>query len=273
MKKYSKITAILMALTMTAGVLAGCGGKEDQKGSDVPQDTSVEDQQSEEGTEEAEPTYEYTWDITVNFPEISVENGDVDPGVTVSFTNPGFDDWDDAYKNQRFQFTRENNTAEMKIMDESDWIVDNSQDWYKWIFDDEDFGYRYSFEVITPLTKGDEETHGELEITLKNPDYFWDITVSYENGAEGEYMLTNPGLDGWDEAYMNQRFTFTPEENTAVMAIMDPSDWEVSNTEAWYQWVVNDVNDEGGTVTFEITEHLERNNFVKHGALTVHITK
>lgn len=279
MNKLKVITAMIMTCSLTAAVLTGCGQQGDNKSEETSkqEETTSQAEGAGEGTQQEAETYEYTWDITVVFPDIT--DGEKDQGIdesnpasTVNLTNPGLEDWDDQYKNQRFTFTRENNTAEMKIMDISDWIVDNSQDWYKWIFDDGDFGYTCLYEVVTPLTEFDTETHGELTITLQKPDYYWDITVVYENGAAGEYGFTNPGLEGWDDKYINQRFTFTPEENTAQMPIFDPFTWEVDNTQAWYLWVVNDVNDEGGVVTFEVTEGLEAYNFAKHGALTIHIT-
>lgn len=170
MKK--KAVILLLALAMIFS-FAACGGdgktnRQDNQGNANtdkdnadPDDSGDDGEEEPGGDEETEaPSYVYTWDITVVFPES-------DEGTTIMMTNPGLEGWDEEYMNQRFEFTKENNTAEMKIFDPSDWIVDNTQDWYKWVVNDGDSGYSFTYEVVTHLTEFDEATHGELTITLR----------------------------------------------------------------------------------------------------------
>ena len=233
-----RVVAVMLAAVMAVS-LAACGGDSGKNGKD------------------------YTWDVTVQFPEWSDgEKAAITGDETVKFTNSKADG--------SLEFTAETTTAELKVSNPASSVVDSDS---AWKLDDGGFGFTCQYEVVTALTEGDTETHGELTITLKKPDYFWDITASFENGAEGEYVLTNPGLEGWEDMYLNQRFTVNPDNPTFSMQIFDPSDWEVDNTQAWYQWVVNDVDDEGSTLSFEIVEPLEPCNYEKHGQVTVHIAK
>lgn len=53
MKKMKKLTAVLMAVTMAAGLLAGCGG---QTGAGAPAETGKAPEASEAGAAAAETT-------------------------------------------------------------------------------------------------------------------------------------------------------------------------------------------------------------------------
>lgn len=272
MKKYRKFTAALLALLMLTGVLAGCAG---DPGDTTPRGTdpagSTPSGSKPEDSQPSEPAADvYTWDIEVVYPELG--EWETHPDVTLTFTNPGLPEWDSAYQDQELTFTPYSTMAELKVPDPSDWVVDNSKEDYLWVVDNGGYAYNYDIEVVYPLMEGDYESHGELLIQLRKPDYYWDVTVVYENGACGEYTFSNPGLEGWNSAYLEQRFTVTPENNTFALPIFDPSNWIVDNTKDWYKWVIFDNSYEGGTVTFVVVDGITLDNYSDRGVLEIHIS-
>ena len=285
MNGFWKAAAWLLALTVTLGTLAGCAAQKPEDTSPQPSETvgssapltepsqPKDSQPGEPGSPETDPDETaYTWDIEVVFPELDPEHGLFeDPDVVLTLTAPGLEDWAAEYRDQSVCFTPVSAEAELKIPDPDSRLVDQSDPTYQWLLDDEGYGYSYTLEVTEPLTEGDYAAHGRMVIRLIE-EYHWDITVIYENGAKGEYLFLNPGFEEWDPRYTRQSLTFTPDSNTATMRIMDPSSWIVDNTQSWYNWVVTDVNDEGGRITYQVVQPLEERNFADHGVLEIHIS-
>ena len=299
MKKKNKIAAVVITvLALVAVIIAvilavrGCNGNTDEPGGKNPvvdtedpgKEDDKEDDKEDNKEDTTEPATDYVWDITVEFPKAADGTKAADDGKTVTFTNPGLDGWDTAYINQKFSFTREKNTAQMHAFDAADWIVDNTQAWYQWGFDDGGTGYGFTCEIVKHLEANDFETHGELTITLLTKsqlqelpaeyEYIWDITVEFPADADQNTAVTftNPGLDGWTSRYRNQSFRFTPGNNTAQMPANDPSDWIVDNSAAWLQWTFDD----GGTgyhYMIKVTKSLTAKKTAIHGQLLITLSK
>lgn len=269
-----KTIALLLAAIMLLGLLAGCAG-EDPK----PSDTAANTTPSTEPGKTDPVELEYTWDVRVIFRNYDVVNGEKVPVVTLSNNNSGetvsldvspmlTEDFLIAHQADA-QLNPVAQDVEFHTKGADSALVDNPD---AWTVTDEESGALYAFEVVTPLVEGDPESHGELTILITPPEYVWNITVSYENGAGGEYTFVNPGLEGWDEKYMNQRFTFTPDSTTVQMVTFNQSGWIVDNSQQWYQWVVTDVDEEDPYITYEVVTPLVMGERLNPGELVIHIS-
>lgn len=272
MKRTRKYLALLLALVLVIGLLAGCAADVDDK----PQDTAPQQSEPDEALT-------YTWDVTVMYYRFDLEEH-FEPIPVIKMTNSASKDQvltidpSALTQDEVLEMLDESNklpmTAELQVTDPSSAIVDNAE---AWIIDDGNSGAAYLYEVVTPLTEGDTETHGELVVTVVAKDYTWNIEVVYENGACGTYEFVNPGLQGdWDvkygEQYCNQRFTFTPDNTTAQLQIFNHQDWIVDNTRTWYQWVVTDVDDEAAYITYEVIEPLTMGDRMTPGLVRITIS-
>ena len=269
-----KIIALLLAAIMLLGLLAGCASQDPKSSDSAPVTTPSTEP---EKTEPAE--LEYTWDVHVIFRNYDVVGGEKVPVVTLSNKSSGdtasldvspmlTEDFLSAHAADA-QVNPVAQDVEIRTKSADSALVDNLD---AWTVTDEESGALYAFEVVTPLVEGDPESHGELTILITPPEYCWNITVSYENGACGEYVFVNPGLDGFDEKYMNQRFTFTPDNNTAQMPIFNQSGWIVDNSQEWYRWVVTDVSEEDPDITYEVVTPLVLGERLTPGELVIHIS-
>lgn len=256
-----KLTAMLLVLVMALSLIA-CGETTNPGGSEPKDDVKT-----------------YVWDVTVVFDSYDAKGGEVPPTVTLTekanSANTLFLDPLAALgsvEGDVIDFTplldEDNNVVldgELKTVsatfNEADWTVsDNNR------------GSIFTYEVVSPLTEGDYETHGELLITAKAPDYIWDVTVVFGPGTEGTYEFTNPGLEGWGAPYESQMNVVTPEDNTFELYVFNHSNWIVDNVATWYQWVVFDVDDVAPVYTYTITKHLTMGDRQTHGELTINIS-
>lgn len=272
MKKLFLLAAVVLSLC----VLAGCGE------APAPTDpTSTTTQTQPQTQPETESTLEYTWDVTIAYCNFDVhEHGEAVPAVTLA--NAGAKDQElhcDASglteEELRVMLDEENRLLFSGVLTVTDPSSEVVEDTTAWTLEDGGAGVALKCEVITPLTEGDGDTHGELLMKLVAPDYIWNIEIVYENGACGRYEFTNPGLSGWEsygEQYMNQVFTATPEQTTAQLLIFNHQDWIVDNTRSWYKWVVFDVDDECPDITYEIVESLTMGDRKTPGKLKITIS-
>lgn len=271
MKKLQLLTLVLLAVFL----LAGC--TEEPVLSQSPS-TPTQTQPQSQPQLDSTPAREYTWDVTVTYCNFDVhEHGEAVPAVTLTHSNQTLQfDASGIAEEELKQMLDEKNrllfSGELLVTDPSSATVEDPA---AWSMDDGGAGVRLACQVITPLTAGEYDTHGELLVTLTAPDYIWNIEVVFENGACGEYVFTNPGLSGWEdygEQYMNQTFTVTPENNTAVLYIFNHQDWIVDNTRTWYKWVVFDVEDECPDIAYEIVTHLTMGERKTPGTLKIIIS-
>lgn len=269
-----KLQLLILAL-LAAFMLAGC--TEEPVSSQSPSAPAQTQPQSQPQLEST-PAREYTWDVTIAYCNFDVhEHGEAVPAVTLTHSNQSLQfDASDIPEEELEQMLDENNrllfSSQLLVTDPSSAAVEEST---AWTLDDGGAGVRLACQVVTPLTEGEYDTHGELLVTLTAPDYIWNIQVVFENGACGEYVFTNPGLPDWTmygEQYLNQTFTVTPENNTAVLYIFNHQDWIVDNTRSWYKWVVFDVIDECPDITYEVVESLTMGDRKTPGTLKIIIS-
>lgn len=220
----------------------------------------------------------YTWDVTVIYNGYDAKGGEVPPVVTITDKGNAENTLKldpvaalGALEGDTVDFTPLLNEDNDLVLDgelTTNSVAFNEADWS---VDDSGRGSAFTYEVVTPLTEGDTETHGELLIVAKAPDYIWEVTVVFEPGTEGTYEFTNPGLDGWEDQYRNQTFTVTPENNTFQVIAFNHSSWIVDNVPTWHQWVIFDVDDVCPEYRFEVTKKLTNGDRVTHGELTITI--
>lgn len=286
MKKLSRIVALLLALVMLTGVMAGCTN--DTSDGTNPADTTGSTTGETTGETNGGADLTYTWDVTFVFDGYDALAGEVIPDfsmtekanaentltvspvavlgefqVTTDEEGNEIKNWSNV--DIATMVDEENNlnlTGELKTSNvnfvEDEWTVVNN-------------GATLTYEVVTPLTEGDAETHGELKVVAAAPDYCWDITFVYGEGASGSYEFVNPGLT-WGEPYDNQRFEVTPDSTSHKMYIFNYSNWIVDNTQTWYQWVVTDLDDECPYYYYEVVKPLDINDRATPGELTITIS-
>ena len=220
----------------------------------------------------------YTWDVTVIYNGYDAKGGEVPPVVTITDKANAENTLKldpiaalGALKGDTVDFTPLLNEDNDLVLDGE--LTTNSATFNEadWSVTDSDRGSAFTYEVVTPLTEGDTETHGELLIIAKAPDYIWDVTVVFEAGTEGTYEFTNPGLDGWEDEYRNQTATVTPDNNTFQIIAFNHSSWIVDNVPTWHQWVIFDVDDVCPEYQFVVTKPLTKGDRVTHGELTITI--
>lgn len=268
MKKLFLLVTALLALCL----ITGCTEEPVQTN---PQTTPTPSQT------ESTPQREYIWDITVAYCNFDVhEHGEAVPAVTLTHA---------AAREQMLRFDAAGLTQEdlMLMLDEENRLLFSDElrvtepasavveDPAAWILDDGGAGVTMVCQVVTPLTEGDYDTHGELLVKLVAPDYVWNVEVIFQNGACGEYVFTNPGLSGWEsygQQYMNQSFTATPENPTAQLFIFNHQQWIVDNTRSWYKWVVFDVIDECPNISYEVVQPLTMGDRKTPGTLKIYIS-
>lgn len=270
-----KLIALLLVLVMAVSLVA-CGNPQPTD----PTDTTPKatDPQPTDPQPTDPPAKVYTWDVTIVYNGYDAKGGEVPPVVTII-------EKANAEHTLVFDAIAALGALEGDVVDftpllneDNDLVLDgelattsvafNEADWN---ISDNGRGSIFSYEVVTPLTEGDTETHGELVIEAKAPDYVWDVTVVFEPGTEGTYEFTNPGLSGWEEQYLNQMHSVTPENNTFQIIAFNHSSWIVDNVPTWHQWLVFDVDDVCPEYSYTVVKPLTMGDRVTHGELTITI--
>ena len=280
-----KLIALLLVLVLAFGLIA-CDNTPDDPTGDPnpsgnvdPSDPKPTDPKPTDPKPTDEPEAKlYTWDVTVVYNGYDAKGGEVPPVVTI--TNKENAEHTlaldpiaalGAMEGDVIDFTPLLNEDNDLVLDGELTTTNVAFDEAEWTVSDNERGSIFSYEVVTELTEGDYDTHGELLIVAKAPDYVWDVTVIFEPGTEGTYEFTNPGLDGWEDEYRNQMFVVTPENNTFQVIAFNHSSWIVDNVPTWHQWVIFDVDDVCPEYKFEVTKKLTNGDRVTHGELVITI--
>lgn len=213
------------------------------------------------------PADAYVWDVTVNY--TNGATGD----ITFVIDDHGMG-WAEPYKSQTFTVNPSANTFTLLAINSASWIVDQSQDWFKWaVTAPED--YSITYQVEQELVELDHTVHGKLTITVSGTQpavpadaYVWDVTVNYTNGAAGDvtFVIDDHGM-GWAEPYTSQTFTVSPSANTFALLANNSVSWIVDQSESWFQWAV--TAPEGYTLTYQVEQALTDGDHATHGKLTI----
>lgn len=266
-----KLIALLLVLMMAVSLIA-CGNTQSEGDTTGAADTT-----------EAAESQNYVWDVTVVYDGYDALAGEIPPVVTLTenanaantaSVDPAAalaaipEPEDPEEEKDISSLLDEDNNLMLSVELNASSAAFNEADW---TVSDNDTGSTFSYEVVTPLTEGDYETHGELVVVAKAMDYTWNVTVVFGEGAEGTYEITNPGLEGWGAPYESQKNTVTPDDTTFELKIFNHSNWIVDNTASWYQWVIFDVDDVCPEYSFEVTKPLTLGDRKTPGELTINI--
>lgn len=253
-----KLIAMLLVFVM-AFALVACGEPEDTKPTETTAPAEVKC---------------YTWNVTVVYEGYDSAKGEFMPAVTMTekakTENTATFDYYAALSSvggDSSLLMDENNNANLTGELKTTAATFNENDFN---VSDGSKGSTFSFEVVTPLTEGNYDTHGELKVIAKAKDYIWNVTVVFDPGTEGTYELINPGLQDWKPEYQNQKFTISPENNTFQLPAFNHSPWIVDNLATWYQWIVVGVDVEvTPKVLPKVTKYVTQGDRNTEGEVTI----